>query len=347
MKKALTILTLILFVFVGYTFFSTGFFRKIDISSSNKIIARIALKGAEDIVVDQEGGFAIISATNRLVYPPTKPESGNLYFIDLNDEKFQPVNLTSKMELAFAPHGIDMMKISDTTYQILAINHINKQHSIEKFLLKGQELVHLKTFKNESMIQPNDLEIISQDEFYFTNDHAFTEGLGKIIEEYGGLSLSNVIRFNKDNYTEVATDIAYANGIVYDQKRKLLYVASPRYFKVKVFYRKSNGMLDFIEDIPAKTGVDNLTLDDFGNIWIGAHPNLLRFAAYAKGDYEISPSEIIKIKYESKNQFMVESLWVDNGEKMSGSTVAVPYNNWLLVGNVMDDYFLIIENDDL
>ena len=43
---------------------------------------------------------------------------------------------------------------------------------------------------------------------------------------------------------------------------------------------------------------------------------------------------------------MVESLWVDNGEKMSGSTVAVPYNNWLLVGNVMDDYFLIIENDD-
>ena len=87
MKKALTILTLILFVFVGYTFFFTGFFRKIDISSSNKIIAQIALKGAEDIVVDQEGGFAIISATNRLVYPPTKPESGNLYFIDLNDEK--------------------------------------------------------------------------------------------------------------------------------------------------------------------------------------------------------------------------------------------------------------------
>ena len=347
MKKALTILTLILFVFVGYTFFSTGFFREINISSPNKIIARIALKGAEDIVVDQEGGFAIISATNRLVYPSIKPESGNLYFIDLTDEKFQPVNLTSKLELTFAPHGIDMMKISDTTYQILAINHINKQHSIEKFLLNGQELVHLKTLKNESMIQPNDLEIISQDEFYFTNDHAFTEGLGKIIEEYGGLSFSNVIRFNSDNYTEVATDIAYANGIVYDQKRKLLYVASPRYFKVKVFYRKSNGMLDFIEDIPAKTGVDNLTLDDFGNIWIGAHPNLLRFAAYAKGDYEISPSEIIKIKYESKNQFMVESLWVDNGEKMSGSTVAVPYNNWLLVGNVMDDYFLIIENDDL
>ena len=346
MKKALTILTLILFVFVGYTFFSTGFFREINISSPNKIIARIALKGAEDIVVEKELGFAIISATNRLVYPPTKPEKGNLYFIDLNDGKFQPVNLTSKLELPFAPHGIDIMKISDTSYHILAINHVNKQHSIEKFLLKGKELIHLKTFKNESMIQPNDIEIISQDEFYFTNDHAYTEGLGKILEEYGGLSFSNVIRFNRDNYNEVATDIAYANGIAYDQKRKLLYVASPRHFKVKVFYRKSNGMLDFIEDIPAKTGVDNLTLDDFGNIWIGAHPNLLRFAAYAKGDYEISPSEIIKIKYESRNQFEVESLWVDNGERMSGSTVAVPFNNWLIVGNVMDNHFLIIENDN-
>ena len=346
MKKATAILVLILFVLVGYIFFSTGFFREIDISSPNKTIARIALKGAEDIVVDQEGGFAIISATNRMVYPPTKPESGNLYFIDLNDEKFQPVNLTSKLELAFAPHGIDMMKISDTTYHILAINHINKQHSIEKFLLKGKKLIHLKTLRNESLIQPNDLEIISPDEFYFTNDHGFTEGLGKIIEEYGGLAFSNVIRVYRDNYSEVATNIAYANGIAYDHERKLLYVASPRHFKVKVFYRKSNGILDFIEDIPAKTGVDNLTLDDFGNIWIGAHPNLLRFASYAKGDYEISPSEIIKIKYESRNQYLVESLWVDNGEKMSGSTVAVPYNNWLLVGNVMDDHFLIIENDD-
>ena len=343
MKKTLAFLFIVLFAFVGYTFLSTGFFRVIKESSANTIVARVPLKGAEDIIVDKEDHFAIISATNRETYPPTKPETGNLYFIDLEDEDFTSINLTANLNFTFAPHGIDMMQITDSTYHILAINHVNKQHSIEQFLLKGKELTHVNTFKLESMIQPNDLVIISPEEFYFTNDHGYTEGIGKFIEEYGGLAVSNVVHVKQQNYTEVASDIAYANGIAFDQERALLYVASPRYFEVKVFQRKADGSLDLIEDIPAKTGVDNITIDDTGKIWIGAHPNLLRFAAYAKGDYTIAPSEIVRINYQSKGQYDVESYWVDNGEKMSGATVAVPYNDWLLVGNVMDDHFLIIE----
>lgn len=89
--------------------------------------------------------------------------------------------------------------------------------------------------------------------------------------------------------------------------------------------------------------MDNLTLDSEGKLWIGAHPNLLRFQAYALGKYAIAPSEILMINYQDQGKFLVESVWVDNGEKMSGATVAVPYNDWLLVGNVMDDHFLILE----
>ena len=343
MKKAFAFLFVILFAFVGYTFLTTGFFRVIEESSTNTIVARVQLKGAEDIVVDKEGHFAIISATNRETYPPTKPETGNLYFIDLDDESFTSINLTEHLDFTFAPHGIDMQQITDSTYHILAINHVNKQHSIEQFLLKGKELTHVSTLKDDSMVQPNDLVIISPNEFYFTNDHGYTEGLGKFIEEYGGLAVSNVVHVKQQNYAEVATDIAYANGITYDKNRELLYVASPRGFSVKVYQRSGDASLDLIEDIPTGTGVDNLTLDETGKIWIGAHPNLLRFAAYAKGDYATAPSEIVRINYQSKGQYDVESYWIDNGEKMSGATVAVPYNDWLLVGNVMDDHFLIIE----
>lgn len=343
MRKLLLLLVVGLLIFIGYTLQSTGFFRVIEKSSPNKIIARVPLKGAEDIVLSQEDHFAIISATNRQTYPPTQPETGGLYFIDLNDKSFTPIDLTANLSIAFAPHGIDMFKIADSTYHILAINHINKQHSIEQFLLKGKQLKHVNTLRHESMIQPNDLVIISPDEFYFTNDHGYTKGLGKIVEEYSGLGLSNVVHVNQQNYTEAATGIAYANGITHDKKRDILYVASPRNFNVNVYQRRADAALQFIEKIPAHTGVDNLTLDSEGKLWIGAHPNLLRFQAYALGKYAIAPSEILMINYQDQGKFLVESVWVDNGEKMSGATVAVPYNDWLLVGNVMDDHFLILE----
>lgn len=343
MRKLLLFLFSCLLLFVGYTLQSTGFFRTINVNSPNKIIAHIPLKGAEDIVIDQEGHFAIISATNRESYPPNKPETGGLYYIDLEDANFTPIDLTASLPFTFAPHGIDMFKLSDSTYQILAINHVNKQHSIEQFILNGTQLTHLETHSDKSMVQPNDLVIISPDEFYFTNDHGYTKGLGKIVEEYSGMALSNVVHVKQKKYVQAATGIAYANGIAHDKKRELLYVASPRQFNVSVYRRAADASLQLIEKIPTKTGVDNLTVDDSGNLWVGAHPNLLRFQAYAMGKYAIAPSEIILINYQSEGQYAVESIWVDDGEKMSGATVAVPYQDWVLVGNVMDDHFLILE----
>jgi arylesterase/paraoxonase len=151
-----------------------------------------------------------------------------------------------------------------------------------------------------------------------------------------------VVHYKNDTYTEVATDIAYANGINYDSGRKLLFVASPRQFLVKVYSRADDGSLSFIEDIDCGTGPDNLEFGADGTVWSGAHPNLLRFAAYAKGDKETAPSEVIQISYRGKGDYKVTSVYVENGERMSGSSVAVPWGNLIFVGNVMDSEFLVL-----
>jgi arylesterase/paraoxonase len=36
---------------------------------------------------------------------------------------------------------------------------------------------------------------------------------------------------------------------------------------------------------------------------------------------------------------------MDDGEKMSGSTVAAPFGDLILTGNVMDDHFLILKRN--
>ena len=50
------------------------------------------------------------------------------------------------------------------------------------------------------MIRPNDLVIVDENRFYFTNDHRYTKGFGKLVEEYAGLAISNVVYFDGSDY---------------------------------------------------------------------------------------------------------------------------------------------------
>jgi arylesterase/paraoxonase len=231
----------------------------------------------------------------------------------------------------------------DSIYTIAAISHTKDGELIEFFELKGDEFTHTKTIENELIFSPNDLVLLDENTFYITNDHKYKEGLGRLAEDYLGLAISNVVYVDGENFSEVADGIAYANGINFDDERNLLFVASPRGFLMKVYKRNEDGSLDFIEDIDCGTGVDNIEFDEDRNIWIGSHPNLLEFAAYAKGKKEKSPSKIIKIDYQGKGDYRVEQIYMEDGTEMSASTVAATFGNLIFVGNVKDEHFLILE----
>lgn len=345
-KKRLFIATLILIaLFVSNIFISTGYFRKIENSFNGEILKKIKLHGAEDITVCKEDNFAIISSTKRNIYPNNEQESGGLYLIDLNDNEFKPVHLTKNLKKPFAPHGISIFK-KDSIITIAAINHTLEGEFIEYFKLSGKKLTHEKTLKNDKIISPNDIVLLNENCFYFTNDHKYKSGLMRLAEDYLGLSMSNVVYYNGKNYTNVADGIAYANGINFDKDRKLLFVASPRKFLVKVFKVNNDKSLSFIENINCKTGVDNIEFDDNGDLWIGAHPNLLHFASYAKGNETYSPSEIIKIDYKNRGNFTIRKVYESDGSNMSASTVAAPFKNLILTGNVMDNHFLILKKNN-
>jgi arylesterase/paraoxonase len=343
-KRILYAVFILLFLFIANIFISTGYFRAIENTFEGKIIQKISLPGAEDITVSRLDSFAIISSTSGRTLSKRKKEKGGLYFLDLKNDNYQPIHLTKDFNKPFAPHGISMIKV-DSIYKILAISHTGNSHSIEVFELNGKNLTHTKTLKHTSMISPNDLVMLDENKFYFTNDHKYTDGIMQMLEDYGGLSVANIMYFDGENYTEVAKGIAYANGINFDKKRKLLFVASPRKFLVKVYTVNSDNSLSFIENIDCKTGVDNIEFDSEGNLWIGAHPNLLHFAAYAKGDKKYSPSEIIKIKYRKKGDYTIEQMYMEDGNLMSGSTVAATFGDLILAGNVMDNKFLILERN--
>ena len=333
---------ILLLLYVANIFISTGFFRTIENNFEGEILKEINLPGAEDITISKIDSFAIVSSTKRNELPNTKQEIGGLYFIDLKNSAYKPIHLTKNFNKPFAPHGISIFK-KDSIYTVAAINHTKEGEFIEIFQLINQELKHQKTLKNELIFSPNDIVLLNENSFYFTNDHKYKDGIQRLAEDYLGLAISNVVYFDGKNYTQAADGIAYANGINYDKKRNLLFVASPRKFLIKVYQKNKDNSLTFIENINCKTGVDNIEFDAENNLWVGAHPDLMHFASYVKGDKETSPSEIIKINYRGKSDYSIEQIYMEDGSKMSASTVAATFNTLIFTGNVMDNTFLILK----
>lgn len=342
LKKIIGYTILAVLAYAAYVVVSTGYFRAIENTFDGEIVKKIYIEGAEDIMMIPETGYALVSASPRKKSLDIQQRQGALYLVDLNSKDYPVKKLTADLEIPFAPHGISLHK-TDSTYTIMAVNHTLKGHSFEVFKLENDVLTFERTIRNSALVSPNDVVMLDENRFYFTNDHKYVDGVGRLLEDYGGLGLSNVIYFDGENYTEVAKGIGYANGINYDKERKLLFIASPRNFEVKVYATNEDGSLNFIEDIDCGTGVDNIEFDSEGNLWIGSHPNLLGFSSYAAGKEEIAPSEIIKVDYRGKGDYDIEMVYLNDGTEMSASTVATPYQDIILTGNVADSHFLILK----
>ncbi len=341
-KYFLLLLLILLIAFVVNVLVTTGFFRSIENKHNGKVLKEITLPGAEDITISRKDSFAIISSTKRLGFPMKEQEVGGLYFMDLKDGQYNVKPLTNDHPAAFAPHGISIFP-SGNGYKVAVINHTLAGHSIELFHLENEVLSFEKTLTDELMISPNDLVLMDENRFYFTNDHGYPDGLWRHAEDYLGFAWSNVVYSDGKNYRVVAEDLTFANGINYDTKRNLLFVACPRSFDVSVYRPNPDGSLAFESCIPAGTGVDNIEFDQAGKLWIGCHPDLLAFTSYAKKQKTIAPSEVITINYQDKKNFKVASIFVDDGNLISATSVAAPFGNVVLIGNVKDDTFLVME----
>ena len=341
MKKISIIILVILGLYIFNVFWSTGYFRIIENKFEGEIFTKINIVGAEDITINHVDSFAIISSTKRKAFPANEQEKGGLYYIDLKKIESEPILLTKDFNKPFAPHGISIFR-TDSITTIAVVNHTIEKEYIEIFKLIGTKLTHLKTLDNPMILSPNDVVLINENSLYFTNDHKYKYGLLRLAEDYLGLPISNVVFFDGLKFKEVANGIPFANGINYNSKKELLFVASPRKFYIKVFKKNNDNSLSFVEDIYCGTGVDNIEFDTDNNLWVGAHPSLLHFDSYSKGNSEFAPSEIISIKYIEKNNYTKENIYLEKGQAMSGSTVAAPFGNLILMGNVMDDHFLVL-----
>ncbi len=345
MGKRIGIAVLLLVILVAgwavYLYWVAGQFKTIEPHFSGKCEAVAGVIGPEDITIHPKTGVAFVSACDRRAIQEGRAGGGAIFAYDLNAVTSEAVNLTPDADRDFRPHGISLF-VGEGGHDVLfVVNHQGGKHRIEVFDLKEGALTHRQTLTSPMLVSPNDIAGVGPDAFYVTNDHRYPSGWRRTMEDYLRLRRSNVLFYDGSEFVQAASGIGYANGINVSPGGRTLYVCSITGGSVHVYdLDPVSGRLEHREEIDLDTGVDNIEVEPDGDLWIGAHPQLLTTMKHFKDPRTPSPSQVLHLTPRAGGGYDVEEVYLDTGNEISASSVAAVHGNRLLIGAVFDSKFL-------
>ncbi len=329
------------------TVWHSGAFKTITNNFSGRTQKVEGIPGVEDLAIDQSTGIAFLSSDDRWASTlHKKPVKGAIYRLNLNDSLPQPINLTNNFpQTDFHPHGISLFSSANGRKILFVVNHRVEGNFIEIFEYINDSLKHLESISHELIISPNDVVGVGVRKFYFTNDHNENASTWRYIKDLLTIGTGNVCYYDGQTVQETSVHgVKYANGVNVSLDRKKIYVAAASDLKVLVYDRDStSGVLTKSGEINTDTGVDNIEIDAEDNLWIGCHPQLLKFLSHAKDEEAKSPSEIIRLRNLGNGKFEQETIYMNDGTEISASSVGAVYKNKLLIGPVFQRHFIIAE----
>lgn len=328
------------------TLSDAGEFKKTEPHFYGKVSMISGITGGEDITIDHGKRIAYISADDRFATLNGRKGFGGFYALYLDNPDLPPILVKRIPENEIHPHGISYYKTKEGQAYLYAVDHAGGKHSILLFQFQDDTtLALLKTFADSSfIISPNDVAAVDEHRFFFTNDHGSASDFGKMMEDYLQLAKSNVVYFDGKEYSAMAEKIAYANGINISHDGKEIYVAACIGKRILVYdHEMTSGKLSLQTEIDLNTGVDNIELDESGNLWVACHPQLLTFVKHARDTSRLAPSQVIKITKDSNGNFLPQEIFLNKGEEISASSVAAVAGNILLIGPVLDNVILRCE----
>jgi len=338
MKEFLIILLLVVGFFLIKTFYQAGQFKSIDPHFDGRVTQVYRnMAGPEDLQLDyQTGNLFISSATRR------KSNAGNnidgIYLLNI-ERGGLPILVPHNYQGEFHPHGISLLR-KDSVLYLFVVNHNNKGDFVELFRYSKTSLEHLNSYSSEDMCCPNDVIATDIDKFYVTNDHGAKAGIMRLLEDYLRIPRASIFYFGGQEFNKVAGPFNYANGINMSADKSQLYLTTTISNLLVIYEVKEDGSLQQKNILNLGTGLDNIDVDEAGNLWIAAHPKLIDYLQHAKDSTNYAPSQVLKLTPSDDYNFDVDEIYLDDGSEISASSTAVYYRNELFIGVVLDNSLL-------
>lgn len=339
------LVVVLLIIYVIRILIFAGAFKIIKPNTKASVKHILQITSAEDIAIQQEKGLAFISSFRGMSFiaKQRKYDEG-IYLCDINNN-FSITNLTKNMKKDFHPHGISLYTNKNNKIFLFVINHRTDKDVVEIFEYFNKKLILKSTIFDPMLKNLNDILAIDENSFYATVDHRSTNKFCQLISSYLLLKTGSVILYKNNEVSQVAKNISFANGINESLDKKTIFVASTLYGEIKIYNRDiTSDKLAFSYNIPLGTSPDNIDIDQSGDLIIGSHPKILQFSRYAKKKTKYSPSQILQVSINSKGNYKIRTLFIDNGSLVSASSVGVKYKNLLFIGTVYDNKVLVLKN---
>jgi arylesterase/paraoxonase len=342
---ALAVLGLVVAVFAARIMWFGGVFRTIVPHFAGQCHLVTGPVGAEDLTIHPKTGVAYISASDRRRTLNGNPVPGAIFAYDLNAADPRPINLTPNAEVSFQPHGLSLWVGADGREVLYVINHPPAQtgkpaNTVEIFDLKDGALMHRGSLTDPLLVMPNDLVAVGYDHFYLTNTHNHPPGWMQTAETFLQIPGAKVLSYADGKFHPAIENLVFPNGINRSADGRTIYVALTTPRRVVVYDRDpATDRLTQHDEIFLGSGTDNIEVDADGNLWIGAHPKLLRVNALRDDPLALSPSQVLRVS-RAGGGYQVDEIYLNGGEQIAGASVGAVRGSRLLIGQIFGDGIL-------
>lgn len=166
---------------------------------------------------------------------------------------------------------------------------------------------HVQTVRHDLLLTPNNLVSTGPRSFYASNDHFHKTSAKRalpLIRMPG--AASSIVHCDASSGSatciEAAAGIQYPNGITKGPESSI-YVASTALGEIKQFHIQSDYTLtegDLVADV--KRAIDNIHVDEKGQIIVATIPKVLAFIARGKTGSGASAAEVWRVRNETSDQ---------------------------------------------
>ncbi|MCA3012265.1 MAG: SMP-30/gluconolactonase/LRE family protein [Myxococcaceae bacterium] len=322
------------------TLADAGAFRTIEPHGFDRC-ARVPVAGAEDLVFDADSGLVLLSSTDFRALERGATAEGAILAFD-PAKAAAPVVVAHDLSGAFHPHGLGLWRFDDGRRRLFVVNHPKRETStVESFDLEpGPALKHRRTVSSSRFVSMNDVAPVGPEAFFVTLDAGTRAGTAaRLAETFLRLPWAGVGFFDGATAEVAATGLRYANGVAVTPDGATVFVTETTGRRLLAFTRTGpGGALTLVAEHAAATGLDNLSLDPGGLLWVAAHPKMLDFLGHAADAAKRSPSQVLRARYDAAaRRFDVDEVGLDDGAALSGSSVALPLGaGRALIGSVFE-----------
>lgn len=290
--------------------------------------------GPEDIVLDKTNNRILVSCDERR---EGQPLHGEIQQINMETNECKILPLVNFPSIPFHPHGFDLQTVNGIDY-LYIINHyrdVAHTSSVLQFKINTESLEFIYEYKNALLISPNDLTVLPNGSFYFSNDRNSPNILELLTNPNAGsvgYCDGNVI------WNKVDSAIGFPNGL-YNENNKL-YLATSRNHALFTYDTQNDGTLLNKTTLSTVNGMDNISING-DELIIAVHPDEVKFALLSYFPETLSPSKTYAI---NKQTGEAKTIFYDDGAVISGSSTALVVGNDLYLSQVFEGFVLKITN---